>query len=275
MAQKNVLGSDGIEKFARYCIPFASGKKMTGRKTARRRRWLPQEKRMAPVETALGKKAVVTNFRNLPNAKKVRKVFSSKDGKTISDAGERRDISLSFSALFSRRLPNPVSAFVYTKVLFTEKEAPKRYGAYHLDQAEAGDVFTYRLYAEGCYIYYRTDVVTEEDIRTGQKNISYTLDRRAGEGYEAKTVYRWPEVLKKKLFDAGGLTGVDRSLWIRLPSMRRKRLISLLPLKRGCEYLRNLCNEKQAGHIFLLLGGKQPLPRGNSDRSKSGRSGYT
>lgn len=95
-------------------------------------------------------------------------------------------------------------------------------------------------------------MVTEEDIRTGQKNISYTLDRRAGEGYEAKTVYRWPEVFEEKLFDAGGLTGVDRSLLDTPAFNAEKAAHQFTSIEEGCEYLRNLCNESSRAYLYYL-----------------------
>lgn len=165
---------------------------------------------------------------------------------------ECRDISLSFSAsVQSAASESGVSIRAY-KGAFTEEEAPKRYGAYYLEQARAGDVFTYRLYAEGCYTYYRTDVVTEEDIKKGQKHISYTLDRRAGEGYEAKTVYRWPEAFEEKLFDAGGLTGVNRSLLDTPAFDADKAAHQFTSIEEGCQYLQNLCDESSRAHLYYM-----------------------
>ena len=248
---ENVLGSDGIENLPGTAYPLHP-EKDDGSENGEAAGDASAGKENGSGGNGFGEESGGDELSQSAEREESAESISSKDGKTISDAGERRDISLSFSAsVQSAPSESGVSIRVY-KGAFTEKEAPKRYGAYHLDQAEAGDVFTYRLYAEGCYIYYRTDVVTEEDIRTGQKNISYTLDRRAGEGYEAKTVYRWPEVFEEKLFDAGGLTGVDRSLLDTPAFNAEKAAHQFTSIEEGCDYLRNLCNESSRAYLYYL-----------------------
>lgn len=184
----------------------------------------------------------------------LRRMQQNKQEQPEEGATECRDISLSFRASAqSAASDSAVSIRVY-KGAFTDEEAPKRYGSYYLEKAEAGDVFTYRLYSEGCYIYYRADVITEEDIRAGYKNISYTMDRRSGAGYEAKTVYRWPEAFEEKFFDAGNLTGADRSVLDTPAFDAGKAAHQFTSVEEGCEYLQNLCSRSSLAHLYYLEG---------------------
>lgn len=147
----------------------------------------------------------------------------------------------------------PVSIKVYQGA-FSDIEAPKIYGNYCIENAEAGDVFTCRIYSEGYYTYIMADSLTEADIAAGRKTVTYTLDKRAGTGYEAKEIYRWNEGAEKMFFSADTLTGVDRNLLDTPSFSTAKAAHQFTSIEEGVSYLQGICENSSRAHLYFVDG---------------------
>jgi len=146
-----------------------------------------------------------------------------------------------------------VSIKVYQDA-FSETEAPKIYGKYCIENAEAGDVFTCRIYSEGYYTYLKADCLTEADIAAGRKTVTYTLDKRAGTGYEAKEVYRWNENAEKMFFSGDTLTGVNRGLLDTPAFSGTKAAHQFTSIEEGISYLQGVCESSSRAHLYYVDG---------------------
>lgn len=135
---------------------------------------------------------------------------------------------------------------------FSDDQAPMQYGNYYLKDAEAGDVFTYRVSAAGCYTYEKAEVLTEADIKAGRKEVLYTLDRKAGGAYEAKTVNRWPENIEKMFFDSSNLKNVDRSLLDTPAFSTSKAAHQFTSIEEGTAYLQQVCSRSSQAYLYDL-----------------------
>lgn len=120
-----------------------------------------------------------------------------------------------------------------------------------LSQAREGDVYTYRVSAEGCYTVTCSFALSRQDALLQRKQIKVRLQQRGGAGYESSEVRIWSEEVEKKCFDAGSLQNVDSGI-LDTPSFDRgKAAHACTTLEEGKVYLRQVCG--QSGHAYLYF----------------------
>lgn len=75
-----------------------------------------------------------------------------------------------------------------------------------------GDVYSYKLETQGCYIVTGTVLFSGEDLEEGRRVIRYSMEKRAAGCCEAFAVSRWTEPVENRLFCNEELSGTDLSL---------------------------------------------------------------
>lgn len=81
-----------------------------------------------------------------------------------------------------------------------------------IENAKAGDVYSYRAVKDSHYEVHTAFVLSEADIRRGTRRIKVHLDPISGNGYEPRLIYRWSDEVEEKLFSLSTLKNVDTSV---------------------------------------------------------------
>ena len=75
-----------------------------------------------------------------------------------------------------------------------------------------GDVYSYKLETQECYIVTGTLLFSEEDLAKGKRVIRYSMESRADGGCQPFIISRWTDRVENELFRSETLSGADLSL---------------------------------------------------------------
>ena len=125
-----------------------------------------------------------------------------------------------------------------------------------LSNVKYGDVFCYKVYAEGYYTYKKAFIINESDIQKGEKWIKLSFDKRKNNGYEAESVNYWTEEVEKKL--VSGEYELKNVLKLDTPAFSEEKAMHEFTTTDECiQYLKEICEGNPNATLFYLDDMKQ------------------
>lgn len=121
-----------------------------------------------------------------------------------------------------------------------------------LADAREGDVFTYRISADGCYTTTCSFALSKQDILLKEKNIKVQLQKRTGNGYEASEVRIWSEEIEEKLFSTRTLNDIDIDILDTPAFSSSKGAHEFTSITEGTAYLKQLCADSDCAYLYYL-----------------------
>lgn len=120
------------------------------------------------------------------------------------------------------------------------------------ENAEVGDVFSYKASAPGCYTVTAAVAIGEEDVAKETKLVTVHLQQRTGGDYEPEQIFRWSDEIENTLFAVKDLQDVDPGVLDTPAFTAGRQGHKFTTQKESIAYLQSLNQQNEKAYLYFL-----------------------